>query len=87
MKIPDLLTHKKFQAGIIASLIIFVGMFFTALAATGDVALALGMVEWAIVMAPTMVAIGAQGVADVGKERAKEELWSNKATKKVQETE
>ena len=66
-----MLKHKKFQAALVASLTVFFGSYFSALASTGDFIEALALVEWVVVMAPWVVAIGAQGVADVGKEAAK----------------
>ena len=75
---PELLRHKKFQAGISGSVAIFLGQFIPAYAAMGDVVGALAQVNWLEVMAPIMTAIAAQGVADHGKEKAKVENGSQK---------
>ena len=71
--IRALFSSKKFSAGIVGSLVILAGQFFPAWAQTGDVVQALAMVDWAIVSGPLLVAIGAQGLADFGKEKAKTE--------------
>lgn len=68
---PRVLTHKKFQAGIGTSLVIFLGQFFPALAEGRPVVAALASIDWWQVAAPMMTAIGAQGFADFGKERSK----------------
>lgn len=67
---PDILTHKKFQAGFGMALIIFLAQFCTALSHSWDIASALNAVDWLSVSAPVVTAIGAQGLADFGKEKA-----------------
>jgi hypothetical protein len=66
-------THKKFQAGFIVAITILLGQLLPAYAETGDIVLALAKVNWFEVSAPVMAAIGAQGLADLGKEKAKVE--------------
>ena len=71
---PQILMHKKFQAAFIASLSALFGIFGPALAEATTFWIALGMItpaEWAIILGPVLVAIGAQGWADSGKEAAK----------------
>lgn len=66
----ELFSHKKFKAAAISSLAAFLGEYGAALATTyGDFLQALSLVNWSLVVAPWMVAIGAQGIADHGKER------------------
>ncbi len=67
----EMLKHKKFQGALVASLTVLFGSYASGLASTGNFAEALSLVEWVAVIAPWVVAIGAQGVADVGKEAAK----------------
>ena len=59
---------------------ILLGQLFPAYAETGSLILALAKVNWLEVSAPVMAAIGAQGLADFGKERAKVEngkrIWT-----------
>lgn len=69
--INAILNSKKFLAAIIMSLVIFCGQFFTALAVTGQALPALASVNWLEVATPILTAIGAQGIADFGKEKAK----------------
>lgn len=71
---PEIFTHKKFQAGSVMSIVIFLGQFFTGLAQTGNVINALAMVDWLVVATPMLTAIGAQGLADFGKEKTKVEV-------------
>lgn len=74
MKTPKILTHKKFQAAFMASLTALFGIFGPALAASTSLWMALGSItpsEWALILGPIMIAIGAQGWADAGKEAAK----------------
>lgn len=66
-----MLQHKKFQAALVASLIAMLGGYAAGLAETGDFVQALLSVDWTAVIAPWLFAIGAQGAADIGKERAK----------------
>jgi len=66
-------THKKFQAGFVAASTILLGQLLPAYVETGDIVSALAKVNWLEVSAPVMAAIGAQGLADFGKERAKVE--------------
>ena len=61
--------HKKFQAALIASLVALLGGYSTGLAESGDFLQALARVDWTAVIVPWLVAIGAQGVADFGKEK------------------
>jgi hypothetical protein len=76
----ELFQHKKFRAALLASLAAFLGEYAAALATTyGDFWQALSLVNWTLVTAPWMVAIGAQGIADHGKERAKVETSHAKA--------
>jgi len=65
--------HKKFQAALVASLAALLGGYGSGLAETGDFVAALAMVPWTLVVAPWVVAIGGQGLADIGKEAAKAE--------------
>lgn len=78
--LKEALDHKKFAMAVLMAIIAFLGQFFTALAQFGDVVQALAAVDWAVVVAPITVAIGAQGLADLGKERAKidAETWKSK---------
>jgi hypothetical protein len=72
--------HKKFQAGFVAAIVILLGQLFSAYAESGNIILALAKINWLEVSAPVMAAIAAQGIADVGKERAKVEnnrVWSS----------
>lgn len=69
---PKILTHKKFQAGLIMSLVIFLGQLFPIWATSGDILIALATINWWEVSAPILTAIGAQGIADWGKEAEKE---------------
>lgn len=62
---------KKFRVGILLTLLLFLGQFFTALAQTLDPVAAMSAIDWLVVAAPIMTAIGAQGLADFGKEKAK----------------
>jgi len=74
MERPVILTHKKFQAGFLASISALFGIFGSALAESATFWIALGSItpaEWVIILGPIMVAIGAQGWADSGKEAAK----------------
>lgn len=71
---PKILMHKKFQAAFIASLSALFGIFGPALAEATTFWMALGMItsaEWMVILGPIMIAIGAQGWADSGKEAAK----------------
>lgn len=70
---PELFKHKKFQAGFVLAVAIFLGQLSPGIAETGDVWQALAGVNWLEVAAPVLTAIGAQGFADFGKERAKVE--------------
>ncbi|KKL04891.1 hypothetical protein LCGC14_2611530 [marine sediment metagenome] len=65
--------HKKFRAAGLASTVALVGQFGAGLAETGDWGGALIFVDWNLVVGPWLIAIGAQGVADLGKEKAKVE--------------
>lgn len=69
--IKDLLNSKKFLAAFLASGGIFLGQFLPAWSQSGDVLQGLAAVNWQEVMLPILTAIGAQGIADFGKERAK----------------
>ena len=71
-----ILDSKKFVVAIIMALCIFLGQFFVALSSSGDVIFALAAVQWLEVAAPIMTAIGAQGLADFGKEKVKVENGS-----------
>lgn len=80
MKIPTILTHKKFQAAVFASLTALLGILGPALAVSATFWIALGSItsaEWVVILGPIMVAIGAQGWADSGKEAAKirNDIW------------
>ena len=73
MVIPKIFDHKKFQAAAFAALTALFGIFGPALAES-TFWIALGSVtpaEWALILSPILVAIGAQGWADSGKEAAK----------------
>ena len=62
--------HKKFKAALVASLIVLLGGYSTGLAESSDFVAALVHVDWTGVIVPWLVAIGAQGIADHGKEKA-----------------
>lgn len=66
-----MLQHKKFQAAIVASLLALLGGLSPAFTDGVSLVDALLTIDWNLVIAPWLVAIGAQGVADLGKERAK----------------
>ncbi len=51
--------------------VIFLGQFFPAWSQAGDALQGLAAVNWQEVMLPILTAIGAQGVADFGKESQK----------------
>jgi hypothetical protein len=68
---PEFLKHKKFQVAIITALAIFFGQLAAPLADTGSLVHALALLDWMQIAAPLLTAIGAQGIADFGKERAK----------------
>lgn len=71
---PKILDHKKFQAAFLASISALFGIFGPALAESATFWIALGSIspaEWALILGPIMIAIGAQGWADSGKEAAK----------------
>jgi hypothetical protein len=68
---PQILKHKKFQAGLGMSLLIFLGQFFPAFAETGNALLALAEIDWYVVAGPLGLSTLAQGWADSGKEAAK----------------
>lgn len=77
----DILKHKKFQAALVSSLVIFLGQYLPSMAG-GGAWQGLALVDWALVTAPIMVAIGAQGIADFGKEAKKIENGNlNKSAK------
>lgn len=69
--LKDLLNSKKFLAGFVTSGFLFLGQFFPAWSQSGDPLQGLAAVDWQVVMLPILTAIGAQGIADFGKERAK----------------
>lgn len=66
----DLFQSKKFKATLIASLTALLGGYASGLADTGDFLKALALVDWTLVISPWFLYVGAQGVADIGKERA-----------------
>ncbi len=71
---PQILNHKKFQAAFFASLTALFGIFGSALTESATFWQALGSItpaEWGLILGPILVAIGAQGWADSGKEAAK----------------
>jgi hypothetical protein len=67
---PEMFTHKKFQAGISTAVAVFLGQFFPAYSEAGEIVLALASVDWLVVVTPIVAAILAQGAADFGKEKA-----------------
>lgn len=71
MKIPKILTHKKFQAGIGMSSLIFLGQFLPALGESGNLLLALGEIDWYVVAGPLGLSTLAQGWADAGSGKEK----------------
>lgn len=71
ISIKGILNSKKFVAAFIAAAFLALGQFFPALAEHGDAVQALAAINWELVARPIYVAIGAQGIADVGKEREK----------------
>lgn len=71
---PQILNHKKFQAAFITAIAALFGILGPALAESSTFWIALGSItpaEWTIIIGPILVAIGAQGWADSGKEAAK----------------
>lgn len=56
---PDMLQSKKFIASIVAAVLALIGFY-----------LGLTVEQIAIITGPLMVYVGAQGLADFGKERA-----------------
>lgn len=71
---PQILNHKKFQAAFLTTFSAFFAIFGSALAESTTFWIALGLItptEWAVILGPILVAIGAQGWADSGKEAAK----------------
>ena len=85
--------HKKFRVGILASLFAFIGQVSSGVALVLNspsieptlvkmLAISLDGVDWYIVLGPILVAIGAQGISDFGKESASE---LNKAAGTIQE--
>jgi len=71
---PKIFDHKKFQAGFFGFLTALFGILGPALAESPTIWIALGSItptEWMIILGPIMLAIGAQGWADNGKEAAK----------------
>ncbi len=74
MSKPKIFDHKKFQAAFFASLAALFGILGPALAESTTFWIALGSItsaEWTLILGPILVAIGAQGFADSGKEAAK----------------
>lgn len=65
---PAIFKSRKFQAGIAATVSIFFLQLAAAIPVTDSFALALGLISWLEVMTPLLTAIGAQGLADFGKE-------------------
>lgn len=83
---PRIFDHKKFQAAFFATLTALFGIFGPALAESPTFWIALGSItpgEWAVILGPIMIAIGAQGWADSGKEAAK--IKASSAQKTMQE--
>lgn len=71
---PEMLKHKKFQAGIIATLVLLLAQLGPALEISPTFWTAVGSIsptEWFLIIGPILTAIGFQGVADIGKEAAK----------------
>lgn len=71
---PQILNHKKFQAAFFTFLAALFGILGPALAESPTFWIALGSIspaEWTLILGPILVAIGAQGFADSGKEAAK----------------
>lgn len=71
---PPIFGHKKFQAAFFAFLTALFGILGPAMAESTTFWIALGSVtpgEWALILGPILVAIGAQGWADSGKEAVK----------------
>lgn len=71
---PPIFNHKKFQAASFAFLAALFGILGPAMAESTTFWLALGSItpaEWTLILGPILVAIGAQGWADSGKEAAK----------------
>ena len=74
MKPPDIFTHKKFQVGISTFLLLFFTHLVPVLQKSSTFASALELItveQWFLIIAPLLVAIGAQGWADNGKEATK----------------
>lgn len=67
-------THKKFQAAIVTTLSLLFVQLGPAIAESTTFWIALGSItpgEWLLIIGPILTAIGAQGLADSGKEAAK----------------
>lgn len=78
---PKIFNHKKFQAAFFAFMTALFGILGPAIAEATTFWQALGMItpaEWALILGPILVAIGAQGWADAGKEAAKIKNGHNK---------
>ena len=69
MQLPPLLQSKKFLAALAASLISFFGMRE-----------GMTLEQLGLIVGPLMIFVGAQGIADLGKERAKIEGAAKKPT-------
>ncbi len=69
--LKGIINSKKFVAAFVAAVFLAFGQFFPAWAEHNDAVQALDSIQWELVARPIYVAIGAQGVADLGKEREK----------------
>lgn len=69
---PAIFKSRKFQAGIALTLTVFFGQLGSAIPVTDSLAQALSLTNWLEVMTPILTAIGAQGLADFGKEARRE---------------
>lgn len=72
METPPILQSKKFLAAALASVISFLGIRF---GLTGE--------QIAVVIGPLLTFVGFQGIADIGKERAKVEADRSQPTKEA----
>lgn len=74
ISIPEIWNHKKFQAGIVSSLMLLLAQLGPALEVSATFWSAVGSItpsQWWLIIGPILAAIGFQGVADIGKESEK----------------
>ncbi len=74
LSMPQIWEYKKFQAGIVSSLMLLLAQLGPALEVSATFWAAVGSItpsQWWLIIGPILAAIGFQGVADIGKEAAK----------------